>query len=364
MKISEITSAIEQAAPLHYQESYDNSGLITGFGNDETSAVLVCLDVTEEVIDEALSLGCNLVISHHPPVFRELKKFSGNTLTEKIIRKAIKNDIALYAAHTNLDNSLHGVNQIICEKLGIENPVILQPVQGSLKKLVTFVPTAQADQVRSAIFEAGAGVIGNYDCCSYNLEGKGSFRAHTGASPFVGSIGQFHLEEEIRIETIIPVHLQNQVVSAMLKAHPYEEVAYDIYPLDNRNPGFGSGMIGHLQEPSGLMEYLQHIKTVFNASVIRYSPSHRTHVQKIAVCGGSGGFLLKTAIAAGADLFITGETGYHTFMETGGNTVLADAGHFETEQFTIELIKRIIKENFPTFAVEISKSGINPVKYL
>lgn len=364
MKIGQLTEIIETIAPLDYQESYDNCGLITGDKNLQISAALICLDVTEEVIDEAIALNCALIISHHPPVFKELKKFSGNSLTERIIRKAIKNEIALYAAHTNLDNSINGVNKIICEKLGIANPAILQPYKGGLKKLVTFVPQSHSVEVRTSIFEAGAGFIGKYDCCSYNVNGQGSFRALDGAKPFAGEVGNLHFEDEVRIETIFPAHLQKNVLEAMFRSHPYEEVAYDIYPLDNQNPKTGSGMIGNLAEPMKTFDFLHHAKDVFKSARIRHSKIIRDEVLKIAVCGGSGGFLLKPAIASGADIFITGEMGYHSFTETENKIIIVDAGHFETEQFTIELIERIIKENFPNFAAKISKSGINPVNYL
>lgn len=364
MKIGQITDLIEKIAPLSYQESYDNCGLIIGDKSSDIDSVLLCLDVTEEVIREAIDQHCQLIISHHPPVFKEIKRFSGQSLTEKLVRSAIKNDIALYAAHTNLDNSIEGVNRIICDKLGIINPSLLQPLKGGLKKLVTFVPQSHVEMVRNAIFEAGAGFIGKYDCCSFNTDGQGSFRALEGAKPFVGQLGNVHFENEVRMEFIYPAHIGHQIISAMIKSHPYEEVAFDIYPIENVNPAIGSGMIGYLPEPVDALEFLHTLKKVFKSKIIRYSKINKDKVHKIALCGGSGGFLIRAAIATHADVFITGELGYHGFFETENSIILADAGHFETEQYTIELIESIIKENFPNFAVKISNSGVNPVNYL
>lgn len=364
MKLREVVTAIESVAPLALQEKYDNAGLLCGHPETDIRAVLVCLDVTGAVIDEALEAGANLIISHHPVVFSPLKKFTGSTLSEKILVSAIRHDVALYAAHTNLDNYGNGVNRRISEKLGLKNTRILQPLEGGLRKLVTFVPAAHAEQVRSALFEAGAGKIGGYDQCSYTVEGTGSFRASEDCHPFAGAIGEFHLEAETRIETVFPVAHLSGVMNALLKTHPYEEVAYDIYPLDNPHPLAGAGMIGELPEAREEGDFLQTVKSVFSCHTIRHSTLLNKPIKRVALCGGSGSFLLDRAVAAGADVFLTADVKYHQFFDAAGKIVLADIGHYESEQFTIEIICDLLKKNFPNFAVHFSRINTNSITYL
>jgi len=364
MLLSEIITVIESVAPLAYQENYDNSGLSVGDPQARITGVMVCLDVTLQVIEEAIQKNANLIVSHHPVIFNPLKTLTGNTLPEKIIIRAVQNNIAVYSAHTNLDNISTGVNKIICDKIGLVNTRILVPRSHTLKKLVTFVPRSHSDTVRAALFEAGAGHIGYYDSCSFNAEGKGTFRALDGASPFVGDIGSLHFEEEVRIETVFPAPLKSAVIKALLKAHPYEEVAYDIYPIENSFNQAGSGMIGETQKPWQEIPLLQHIKTTFNCHMLRHSRLLNKPVMKIAVCGGSGSFLIKDAEAAGADLFLTGELKYHQFFDAEEKIVLADLGHFESEQFTIQLIYDILIKNLPNFAVHFSSINTSPIYYL
>lgn len=364
MKLHEVVTAIESVAPLALQEKYDNAGLLCGDRDTDLRAVLVCLDVTEDVIGEAMELGANLIISHHPVVFSPLKKFTGSTLPEKILLSAIRNEIALYAAHTNLDNYGNGVNRRICEKLGLQECRILQPLEGGLRKLVTFVPTAQAEQVRSALFDAGAGQIGGYDRCSFTMEGTGSFRASESCHPFTGNIGEFHLEPESRIETVFPAACLSAVVNALLKAHPYEEVAYDINPIDNPYPLAGAGMIGILPGALGEIPFLQTVKSVFSCHTIRHSALRNKPVKRVALCGGSGSFLLDRAVAAGADVFLTADVKYHQFFDAAGKIVLADIGHYESEQFTIDIICELLNKNFPNFAVHFSRINTNSITYL
>lgn len=364
MKLHELAEVIESIAPVPTQESYDNSGLVVGNENDEITGALITLDITEEVIDEAILKKCNLIISHHPPIFRPLKKLNGSDLTERCIIKAIKNGIALYSAHTNLDNSLHGVNAILGEKLGLKNLAVLQPLKGMLRKLVVFVPESHHEAVRNAMFDAGAGVIGNYDCCSYYTSGKGTFRASEGSNPFVGSIGEVHSEPEVRIETITPSWLENKILKAVRSVHPYEEIAWDSYALTNELPQKGSGMYGILESPMRELDFLRHVKNVLGIPNIKHSPLPGKEIKKVGICGGSGNFLIQDAIARGCDAFITGELKYHDYFTTEKKIVLVEAGHYETEQFSKELLYRVLKEKFTTFALQISGSNSNPVNYL
>jgi dinuclear metal center YbgI/SA1388 family protein len=363
MKIKEIISRMESFAPLSLQESYDNSGLILGDPGAEFSKAMVCIDVTAEVIDEAIKKGCNLLISHHPLIFGGIKRITAADSAGACIIKAIKNNLAIYAAHTNLDNVVHGVNSILCKKLGIRNCRVLKPKKKLLKKLVTFCPTHKADVVRTALFNAGAGHIGNYDCCSYNIDGTGSFRALENASPYVGQINKLHFEKEVRIETIYPEYLEKPLLKALFSSHPYEEVAYDIYPLDNAFSLAGEGMTGELDVATDAREFLQKAKTVLGSGSIRHTALPKKKIKKIAVCGGAGGFLVKDALSAGADLFLTADLKYHQFFEGEGRMVIADAGHYETEQFAKEILVDFLNENFPTFAFLISKVKTNPVNY-
>ncbi|MCK3686010.1 Nif3-like dinuclear metal center hexameric protein [Maribellus sp. YY47] len=362
-KIKDITRFLESVAPLRLQESYDNAGLILGDGQAELTSILITLDVTEEVVEEAIASQCNLIVAHHPIVFSGLKKITGKNYVERTLLKAIKNDIAIYAAHTNLDSITGGVNGKICEKIGLENCKILDPAGGILKKLVTFVPVDYAEKVRQALFSAGAGNIGNYDSCSFNTHGQGTFRGDDTTNPFVGEKGTQHYENEIRVETILPDYLQGKVIATLLEAHPYEEVAYDIYSLDNKFEQIGMGMIGTLPEEKTEKDVLQLLKDTFHTGVIRHTALRQKKVNKIAVCGGAGSFLLNKAISAGADFFVTGDFKYHQFFDAENKIVVADIGHFESEQFTKELFYELLTKNFPKFVVRLSEVNTNPVFY-
>ncbi len=335
-----------------------------GDASREISGVLICLDVTEEVLDEAIRLGYNAVIAHHPVIFKGVKRLTGSNYVERILIKAIQNDILLYAIHTNLDNVSAGVNRILGEKLGLRDLQILRPMSGTLKKLITYVPLAHADKVRGALFAAGGGNIGNYDQCSFNVAGTGTFRANDKARPFVGQKGSMHREEELRIETVFPAFLQGRMIAALLKNHPYEEVAYDIYSLENKNPEVGAGMIGNLPQPEYVEDFLAKAKEVLQAGVVKYSGPGDRKISKIAFCGGSGSFLIPAAKAKGAELFLTGDISYHQFFDHEHRLVIADIGHYETEQFVKELIFNLLIEKFPNFAARICALNTNPVKYL
>lgn len=364
MTVKEITQFIESIAPLAFQESYDNAGLIVGKASDEVSGILITLDVTEAVLDEAIAKKLNMVIAHHPIIFGGLKRFNSRNYIERCVAKAIKNDIAIYAAHTNLDSVFGGVNSKICEKLELQNCRILSPVSGFLKKLVTFVPVAEAEKVRMALFEAGAGHIGNYDSCSFNQNGTGTFRGNDLTNPYVGEKNQLHSESEIRIETIFPKHIQSLVISALLKAHPYEEVAYDIYPLDNEFEKVGVGMIGELAEPVDEIQFLQKLKNVFGCTVIRHTELLGKPIRRVAVCGGAGSSYLGKANSQKADIFITGDFKYHQFFDAEKQIVIADIGHYESEQFTKEVFYELLTKKFPKFAIHLSATNTNPVSYL
>lgn len=364
MLIKDIISVLEDFAPPALQEGYDNSGVQCGNTELEARGALLCLDVTEEVLAEAARKKCNLIIAHHPLIFSPLRRLTGESYVERIIMSAIKKDICIYACHTNIDNVQAGVNQKIAEKLGLVNTKILQPKKGLMKKLVTFVPKEHAEKVRAALFKAGCGEIGNYDNCSYNLEGHGTFKANAGANPFVGKKNELHFEHETRIETVFESYKENRVISALHKAHPYEVVAYDIYSLDNRHPSIGAGLAGELPKAADEAKFLQQVKTAFGCGAIRHTKLLGKKVKRVALCGGSGSFLLRDAIAAKADIFITGDFKYHQFFDAENKLVIADIGHYESERFTPEIFYAVIRKKLPKFAVHLSNLTTNPVNYL
>lgn len=363
MKIGEITSFLESLAPLSLQESYDNAGLLSGNSDWDCSGIITTLDATEAVVKEAIAKNCNLIVAHHPIIFGGLKKITGKNYVEQTIIMAIKNDIAIYAIHTNLDNVLYGVNAAIADKLGLINRGILQPKNDTLKKLFTFVPVEQAEKVRSAIFAAGAGHISNYSECSFNTTGQGTFKAGKGSNPFTGNIGERHTEDEVKMEMIFPAWQQQAILKALFAAHPYEEVAYDIVALNNRNQQVGSGLTGELPQPLTENEFLTLLKEKFNLSVIRHTPLLNKPVKKIALCGGAGSFLTGAAIGAGAGFYITGDVKYHEFFDANDRLVIADIGHYESEQFTTDLLFDVLTQKFPNFAVQKTGVKTNPVHY-
>lgn len=363
MELNEIIKFLESLAPPMLQEEYDNAGLITGNATWNCTGAVVSLDATEEVINEAIDKKCNLVIAHHPIVFKGLKKITGKNYVERTIIKAIKHDIAVYAIHTNLDNTITGVNGKIAELLGLTTTRILSAKAGLLQKLVVFVPEAQKETVLQAMFAAGAGSIGFYSECSFESRGTGSFKAAPGTNPFVGEPGTLHYEPESRLEVILPAWKQPQVLAAMLRAHPYEEVAYDIYALKNNFRETGAGIIGQLPQPMPAKDVLQKLRDIFGTPVIKHTALPAGPVNTVAICGGAGSFLTKEAIAAGADIYITADVKYHEFFDAEGRLVLADIGHYESEQFTSDLLVDYLQEKFPKFAV--LKTGVvtNPVHY-
>jgi dinuclear metal center YbgI/SA1388 family protein len=364
MRLSEICKYLDTEIPLSFQEGYDNSGLQVGFPESEISSALLTIDVTEKVITEASSKGCNLVISHHPLIFGGLKKITGSTYTERIVARSIKEDIAIYSAHTNLDSVGFGVSRKMASRLNLRNVRVLVPLKNRLLKLVTFIPEPYLDKVRSAIFDAGAGAIGNYDQCGYTVSGTGSFRAGENSTPFVGDIGKIHFENEVRLETVLFSHLRASVIKALLAAHPYEEVAYDLYPLENDNIEAGLGCTGEFDKAIPELDFLKLVSGRFDAEGIRYSDLTGRPVKKVALCGGSGASFLSNAIGAGADAFVTADLKYHNFFDASNSILLVDAGHFESEKFTTEILYDLIIKKFPKFAVRFSETNTNPINYL
>ena len=364
MKIKEIVSALERFAPLPLQDGFDNAGLQIGLTDAEATGALLCLDVTEAVLDEAIALGYNLVISHHPLIFKGYKSITGKDYVERCILKAIKNDIVIYSAHTNLDNAPEGVNFKIAEKIGLKNVRVLEAKENALLKLVTFVPATRAEEVRTALASAGCGCIGNYDSCSYNVEGEGMFRALESANPYCGKIGELHVEKETRIETILPTYRKAEVIKALLAAHPYEEPAFDLYPLQNSWQQAGAGVIGELETPETELEFLKRIKKTFEVGCLKHNRLTGREIQTVALCGGAGAFLMPLAIRNRADVFITGEIKYHDYFGHDTDILLAEIGHYESEQYTKEIFYTIIRDLFPNVEVQQSKINTNPIKYM
>ena len=364
MRVKDIIQVIEQLALLPLPEEYDNSGLQVGDPNREVTGALLAIDVTENVMEEAISLGCNLVISHHPLAFRPFRSLTGKNYVERCMMKAIKHDIAVYAAHTNLDNAWDGVNFKLAEMLELQNVKILEPRKQALLKFVTTAPVQHAESVRNALFNAGAGHIGNYDSCSYNLTGEGTFRAKDGANPHVGEVNELHHESEVRIETVIPVMKKEEVLRALLAVHPYEEPVFDLYPIANEWPRSGSGIVGGLPEPMPEQEFLYLLKDLFNLPTIQHSKIRGKEIRDVALCGGAGAFLMAKAAAYGADAFVTGEAKYNDFLDAEDRLLLAVVGHYESEICTKEIFFDLISKKFPTFALHKSAFDSNPVKYL
>lgn len=363
MKIKEITRFLETIAHPSLQESYDNAGLITGNPDFICTGILCSLDATEEVVNEAIQKKCNLIVAHHPIVFSGLKKINGKNYVERTIIAAIKNDIAIYAIHTNLDNVLQGVNGKIASLFDLKNLEILMPKEHTLKKLYTYVPEATAEEVRQAIFNAGGGQISGYSECSFNTKGEGTFKAGTGTQPYVGEIGKRHNENEIKIEIIFPFYLENQIVAAMKTAHPYEEVAFEVIAVANKHSETGSGITGYLPQEMDENEFLNKVKSVFNVPVLKHTGLTGNKIKKIAICGGAGSFLIGKALASDSQAYITADLKYHEYFDADKRLLLIDVGHYESEQFTIDYLSDVLGQKFPNFAVLKTEVKTNPVYY-
>jgi dinuclear metal center YbgI/SA1388 family protein len=370
MKVNDVIHILEELAPLSYSEDFDNTGLLVGEANETVSGILVTLDTLEEVVDEAMEHNCNLIVSFHPILFKGLKKITGRTYVERVIMKAIKHNIAIFAIHTALDNAWNGVNAMMCEKLDLRNRNILIPQSGTINKLVTFVPSKNAATVREALFDAGAGNIGNYSNCSFNQSGMGSFKGNEESKPKRGKKGETHFEAEIQIGVTFQKHLQSGILKALFESHPYEEVAYEITSLNNTNQHIGLGMVGEFEKEISEADFLKHIKEIFQTGCVRHSALLGKPIKKVAVLGGSGSFAIKVAKTSGAHAFITSDLKYHDFFTAENNLLLADIGHYESEQYTKELLVAHLSKKISNFAPALSEDRIilsrvntNPITY-
>ncbi len=364
MTIKDITNHIEEIAPLKYAEDFDNVGLLIGNYATEVTGVLVALDTLESIIDEAIEKKCNLIVSFHPIIFSGLKKINGNTYVERVVLKAIKNDIAIYAIHTALDNSFKGVSAKMAEVLGLVNTKVLIPKQGFIKKLTTYVPEKDAEKVRTALFNVGAGAIGNYNDCSFNMDGIGTYKGNENSNPVLGKKGKLHKENETFISVIFESHLEKKLLSTLFNIHPYEEVAYDIVTTDNTHQHIGMGMVGELTNPMIEQRFLSFVKEKFNVQAIRHSKLLGKTIKKVAVLGGSGSFAIESAKNSGADIYISADFKYHEFYKAENQLILADIGHYESEQFTKNLLVDYLTKKFRNFAVILSEKNTNPINYL
>ncbi|MEM8566837.1 MAG: Nif3-like dinuclear metal center hexameric protein [Bacteroidota bacterium] len=363
-RIKDLIQELESVAPRAYQESYDNSGLLVGNPNTAVKGVLITLDVTEEVVNEAVDTSCNVIIAHHPIIFNGLKSLTGKNYVERTVISAVKNDIAIYAIHTNLDNVHAGVNKKICDKLGLINTQILKPKNQILSKLVTFIPVNSTKTVLAALHKAGAGQLGNYENCSFTLEGTGSFTSNKHADPSIGSKGVSEKVTENRVEVIFPNYKAKEIIKTLNQAHPYEEVAYYLHNLENENQEVGSGMIGELKNEINSTDFLHYLKEKMELNCIRHTKICHDKIRRVAVCGGSGSFLLRAAKAKNADIFVTSDFKYHEFFDAENSIIIADIGHYESEVFTKELLHEILREKFDKFALNLSNVETNPIRYI
>jgi len=364
MKAKEIINILESWAPLSFQENYDNSGLILGDPETEIKGLMISLDATLAVIAEAVNNQCNMIISHHPLIFKGIKNITPEQHSYAVIKNALDQNVLIYALHTNLDNHGEGLNHYLGTKLGLKDIRVLSPKRDLLNKLVTFCPVDYAEKVRDALFKSGAGHIGNYDCCSFNVSGHGTFRASEKATPFVGKKNSFHTEKEIRMEVIFPSYIETQIIRTLMEVHPYEEVAYDIYRLANAYPKAGAGIIGMLPTKVDEMELLSRIKKIIKIPVVRHSIIHARQVIHVALCSGAGAMLLPDVISSGGEVFLTSDLKYHEFQSCPNSLLLVDIGHYESECWMRELVRDFLIKKIPNFAVLISASEINPVNYL
>lgn len=370
MIVKDVTNWLDELAPLKYAEDFDNVGLLVGNLNAEVTNILVSLDTIESVVDEAIANNCNLIVSFHPIIFSGLKKLNGNSYVERTVIKAIQNNIAIFAIHTALDNHWNGVNAILCQVLDIQKQSILVPKNHTINKLTTYAPTKSADAVRNALFAAGAGSIGNYSNCSFNSQGMGSFDGNEDSNPIVGQKGEIHFEEETKITVTYSKHLESHILQNLFEIHPYEEVAYEIVSLNNTNQHIGLGMVGELNAPMATSEFFEHIKKALNLPVIKHSAICHTQIKRIAVLGGSGSFAIEAAKQAKADVFLTADLKYHDYFRSENQIIIADIGHYESEQFTKNYLVDFLSKKITNFApalqeskVLISTTNTNPVKY-
>lgn len=364
MKILDVIKYLDQLIPAGYQESYDNCGLQVGDTSAEITGALISLDLTEAVVDEAVETRSNLIVTHHPFIFGGLKHIDADSPAGRIIYKLIRNGIAVYSAHTSLDKLSNGVSAQLAKRLGLCNLRILAPDSDSLKQLVVYCPKEQSQQLKDALYAAGAGNIGNYRHCSYSVNGTGTFEPLQGANPFVGTVGSETYTSEERIEMVYPKAFENKIVSALKANHPYETPAYSLIPLSNANPDVGLGIVGELPEDVEIETFIETVKQTVGIPVVRHSELCRKKVRTVALCGGAGAEFIGTAVAQNADIYLTSDIKYHDFQKATGHIVLADIGHYESEQFAKEFFYDKLSEKFRIFAIRIAKTETNFVGYM
>lgn len=362
--LRDVISYLESVAPPAYQESYDNAQLLVGNPEDKVTGVLCALDVTEEVVAEAVNRGCNVIVAHHPIIFKGLKSLTGKNYVERTVIQAIRSHVAIYAIHTNLDHVIHGVNAKIAEKIGLKNLQILSPKKEILTKLVTFAPQSDTEKIRNSLFEAGAGIIRDYKNCSFRVAGRGTFLPMENANPAVGQVGKLEEELENRIEVMFPTHLQGKIVAALKQSHPYEEVAYYLHQIVNENQEVGAGMVGEMEVEMEENDFFVHLKQQMDLQLVKHTRFLGRPIKRVALCGGAGIFLLGNAKRSGADVFITSDVKYHEFFDADEHLVLADIGHYESEFFTKELLMDILSQKFSNIALYLSNVVTNPISYL
>lgn len=365
MKIKEVIHALEMFAPLPLQESYDNAGLQVGLTDAEITGALLCIDVTEAIVEEAIKKDCNLIVSHHPLIFKGCKSLTGRDYVERCVMQAIKYDIAIYTLHTNIDNAPEGVSHKMGQLLGLQNMQVLEQKENLLLKLSVYVPHDYVEKVRTALFQVGCGHIGAYDQCSFGVEGVGTFRSQEGSNPFCGTPRILHNEPETRLEVILPTYLRRVAVTALKSAHPYEEPAFDLLPLYNEWSTVGSGIIGELPIPMDEKDFLCKVKKIFKIGAVKHSPfTVGRSIKRVALCGGSGGFLLPLAAQQQADVFLTGEIKYHDYFYYQDKLLIADIGHYESEQYTTEIFESVIRKLSSDIRIVTTEINTNPINYL
>ena len=363
MIVKEVINYLDEFSPFCYAEEFDNVGLIIGDYTQKVNGILVTLDSTESVIDEAIKSKCNLIISFHPIIFNDIKSITTNTYVERVIHKSIKNNISIIAIHTSLDNSIKGVNSAICKKLDIKNYKILIPKERTIKKLTTYIPSENVAKLKSEIFKIGGGSLGKYDNCSFSYKGLGSFKGNKKSNPKIGNKLTYTEIEEVCVNITFLKHLEKEVVKALKENHPYEEIAYEINTLENSNQNIGMGMIGELASSMDENKFLSFLKKKMKSKLIKHSKKIGKKIAKIAVLGGSGSFAIENAINSGADAFVTSDLKYHDYFKAENKILLVDIGHYESEQYTKNLIFNFLTKKIPNFAIVLSKTNTNPIMY-
>jgi len=361
MKIKEVIAYLEKLAPLSYAEDFDNVGLLVGDRNNSVTNVLVTLDTLEETVEEAIVKNCNLIVSFHPILFKGIKSITGANYIERVLIKAIQNNIAIYAMHTALDNVKMGVSGKMAQILGIENIQVLVPKSKMIKKLTTYVPNKYAENLRKALFKAGAGHIGNYENCSFSTGGIGTYLPNEEANPSIGTIGKLQEESETSIGVYFEKQNEKAILAALFKVHPYEEVAYEVVTLDNLHQDIGLGVYGDLPKAIDEKSFLELLKINFKTSNIRHSQFLNKPISKVAFLGGSGSFALNNAIGVGADAFVSADFKYHDFFGAEKSILIADIGHYESEQYTKNLLVDYLTKKFTNFAIVLAETNTNPI---